>query len=135
MMVIWGGQIRHSVNRLGFQNKHPTLEFKNRKPCGQVAKRSRKHRDEGTNLCQHGFVDAVDVGFGLRLDILSQCFVTDGAVDQWLRRPTQRKECKFQQEFRADMPVDENTLTLSFLWRHPETSAVLLGQVVALRWN
>lgn len=78
-------------------------------------------------------MDAVDVRFGLRLNLLSQGFVTDGAVDQRLHQPTQREEGKFQQEFPPDMPADENSLTLSFLWRQPETSAVLLGQVVALR--
>lgn len=78
-------------------------------------------------------MDAVDVGFGLRLDLLSQSFVTDGAVDQRLHERTQTEEHKFQQESRPDVPAEENTLTLSFLWRQPETSAVPLGQVVALR--
>lgn len=54
--------------------------------------------EEGTNLRQRRFVDAVDVGFGLRLNLLPQGFVTHGAVDQRLHQHTQRGECKFQQE-------------------------------------
>lgn len=64
---------------------------------------------EGTNLRQCRFMDAVDVGFGLRLDLLSQGFVTDGAVDQRLHECTQTEEHKFQQEFRSDLPAEDNT--------------------------
>lgn len=65
--------------------------------------------EEDTNLRQRRFVDAVDVGFGLRLNLLPQGFVTHGAVDQRLHQHTQRGESKFQQEVRPDMPADEHT--------------------------
>lgn len=47
--------------------------------------------EEGTNLRQRRFVDAVDVGFGLRLNLLPQGFVTHGAVDQRLQQHTKRR--------------------------------------------
>lgn len=62
---------------------------------------------EGTNLRQRRFVDAVDVRFGLRLHLLSQCFVADGAVHQRLHERTEAEEHKFQQESRPDTPAEE----------------------------
>lgn len=47
-----------------------------------------------TDLCERGLVDAVDVRLGLLLDVISEGFVTDGAVDQRLHERTRTKQHK-----------------------------------------
>lgn len=56
-----------------------------------------------TDLCERGLVDAVDVRLGLLLDVISEGFVTDGAVDQRLHERTRTKQHKGESEQALDL--------------------------------